>query len=153
MMTSSSGNNFPRYWTFAWGIHRSPVNSPHKGQWRRALMLSLICACANRWVNHRDPSDLRRHQAHFDVTVSLTNMLIFMQHAWLVVIYSYQTPCDYIPRQYDISHPYYLLMAQINLIRQKYKCHDFSKPHAVHIYICFIVTQWNLDRLMSHTYT
>ena len=26
------------------GIHRSPVNSPHKGQWRRALMFSLICA-------------------------------------------------------------------------------------------------------------
>ena len=26
------------------GIHRSPVNSPHKDQWRRALMFSLICA-------------------------------------------------------------------------------------------------------------
>ena len=22
---------FPRYWPFVWGIHRSPVNSPHKG--------------------------------------------------------------------------------------------------------------------------
>ena len=26
--------NLPRYWPFVWGIHRSPVNSPHKGQWR-----------------------------------------------------------------------------------------------------------------------
>ena len=26
--------HFPRYWPFARGIHRSPVNSPHKGQWR-----------------------------------------------------------------------------------------------------------------------
>ena len=26
------------------GIHRSPVNSPHKGQWRGALIFSLICA-------------------------------------------------------------------------------------------------------------
>ena len=25
--------HFPRYWPFVWGIHRSPVNSPHKGQW------------------------------------------------------------------------------------------------------------------------
>ena len=25
---------FPRYWPFVRGIHRSPVNSPHKGQWR-----------------------------------------------------------------------------------------------------------------------
>ena len=29
---------------FVRGIHRSPVNFPHKGQWRRALMFSLICA-------------------------------------------------------------------------------------------------------------
>ena len=30
--------HFPRYWPFVRGIHRSPVNSPHKGQWREALM-------------------------------------------------------------------------------------------------------------------
>ena len=34
----------PRYWPFVRGIHRSPVNSPHKGQWRGVLMFSLICA-------------------------------------------------------------------------------------------------------------
>ena len=33
-----------RYWPFVRGIHRSPVNSPHKSQWRGALMFSLICA-------------------------------------------------------------------------------------------------------------
>ena len=36
--------HFPRYWPFVRGIHRSPVNSPHKGQWRGALMFSLIGA-------------------------------------------------------------------------------------------------------------
>ena len=30
--------HLPRYWPFVRGIHRSPVNSPHKGQWRGALM-------------------------------------------------------------------------------------------------------------------
>ena len=35
--------HFPRYWSFVRGIHRSSVNSPHKGQWRRALGVSLIC--------------------------------------------------------------------------------------------------------------
>ena len=40
----------PRYWPFVRGIHRSPVNSPHKGQWRGAFMLSLNCAWINRWV-------------------------------------------------------------------------------------------------------
>ena len=61
--------HFPRYWPFVRGIHRWPVNSPHKGQWRGALMFSLICAWANGWVNHRDAGDLRRHRAHYDVTV------------------------------------------------------------------------------------
>ena len=35
--------HFPRYWPFVRGIHRSPVNSSHKGQWCGALMFSLIC--------------------------------------------------------------------------------------------------------------
>ena len=39
---------FPRYWFFVRGIHRSPVNSPHKGQWRGALVFSLICALNKR---------------------------------------------------------------------------------------------------------
>ena len=30
--------HFSRYWPFVRGIHRLPVNSPHKGQWRGALM-------------------------------------------------------------------------------------------------------------------
>ena len=34
--------HFPRYWPFVRGIHWSPVNSPHKGQWRGALMFSFL---------------------------------------------------------------------------------------------------------------
>ena len=44
MMTSSNGNIFRVTGHFMQGIHRSPVNSPHKGQWRGALMFSLIYA-------------------------------------------------------------------------------------------------------------
>ena len=36
--------HFPCYWPFVRAIHRSPVDSPHKGQWHGALMFSLICA-------------------------------------------------------------------------------------------------------------
>ena len=60
--------HFPHYWPFVRGIHRSPVNSPHKGQWRGALMFSLICIWINGWVNNRQAGDLRRHHAHYDVT-------------------------------------------------------------------------------------
>ena len=51
------------------GIHRSPVNSSHKGQWRGALMFSLICTRINSWVNNGEGGDLRRYRAHYDVTV------------------------------------------------------------------------------------
>ena len=65
---------FPRYWPFVWGIHRLPVNTPHKGQWRRALMFSLICAWSNDWVNNGEAGDLIHHRAHYDVTVMINEM-------------------------------------------------------------------------------
>ena len=40
--------HFPCYWPFVRGIHRAPVNSLHKGQWRRALAFSLICVLKKR---------------------------------------------------------------------------------------------------------
>ena len=61
--------HFPRNWPFVRGIHRSPVNSPHKGQWRGALMFSLICVWINDWVNNCEAGDLRRYRAHYDVIV------------------------------------------------------------------------------------
>ena len=64
--------HFPRYWPFVRGIHRSPVNSPHKGQWRGALMLSLMYAKLNVWVNTREAGDLRRYRIHYDVIVMHT---------------------------------------------------------------------------------
>ena len=62
-------NHFLRYWPFVRGIHRSPVNSPHKGQWRGALMFSLICLWINGWVNNGEAGDLRRYRGHYDVIV------------------------------------------------------------------------------------
>ena len=47
----------------------SPVNSLHKGQWRGAVMFSLICARINGRVNNREAGDLRRHGTHYDVIV------------------------------------------------------------------------------------
>ena len=69
---------FPRYWPFVRWIHRSPVNSPHKGQWRGALMFSSICAWMNSRVNNREAGDLRCHRAHYDVIVMrLDNSVVY----------------------------------------------------------------------------
>ena len=65
--------HFRGHWPFVRGIHRSPVNSPHKGQWHRALMFSLICAWINGWVKNHEAGDLRCHCTHHDVTVMWCN--------------------------------------------------------------------------------
>ena len=64
---------FPRYWSFVRGIHQSPVNPQHKGEWRGALMFSLICVWINGWVINREAGDLRRHRAHYDVIIMLVH--------------------------------------------------------------------------------
>ena len=61
--------HFPRYWPLVRGFHRAPVNTLHKGQWRGALMFSLICARINGSVNYREAGNSRCHRAHYDVTV------------------------------------------------------------------------------------
>ena len=55
--------------TLCEGIHWSPVDSPHKGQWLGALMFSLICTWTNSWAINPDAGDLRRQHNHYDVTV------------------------------------------------------------------------------------
>ena len=88
--------NFPRYWPFVRGIHRSSVNSPLKGQWHGALMFSLICALINPWVNNHETGTLRRHRAHCDATVmhasialdnDLTPIRIVRSNAGLLLIW------------------------------------------------------------------
>ena len=62
---------FPRQWPLVRGIHRWPVNFPRNGQWRGALMFSLICAWINGWVNNREAGDLRPHSAHHYVNLMI----------------------------------------------------------------------------------
>ena len=66
MMTSSK--HFPCYWPFVRRIHRSPMNSPHKGQWPGRsfdVFFNFICAWINGRISNRNIGDLRRHRAHY----------------------------------------------------------------------------------------
>ena len=77
--------HFPRYWPFVWGIHWWPVNSPHKGQWRRAL---IFWTRTNDWISNCDAGDLRRHRAHYDVTVMFAFFFSFIANVPLLVRHS-----------------------------------------------------------------
>ena len=83
--------HFPRYWPFVRGIHRSPVNSPHKGQWRGALMFSLICARINSWVNNGEAGDLRRQRGHYDVIV-MSSFISGLLKVWRFVWCQFNQP-------------------------------------------------------------
>ena len=67
MMTSSNGNIFRV--TGHLCREFTGDREPHKGQWRRALIFSLICVWIYGWVNNGEAGDLRRYQAHYDVIV------------------------------------------------------------------------------------
>ena len=60
--------------TFFTSLTLCAGNSPHKGQWRGALIFSFICASINGWVNTREAGDLRRHRAHYEVIVMLWSL-------------------------------------------------------------------------------
>ena len=82
---------------FVRGIHRSPQNSPHKGQW--ASMFSLIRAWTNGWVNNRDAGDLRRHRTHYDVIVlpnaAWSYIIFFLDMLTWLIWYPYQHHCSF----------------------------------------------------------
>ena len=67
MMTTWNGNIFRVIGPLCGELTGPGI--PHKDQWRRALMFSLICAWIHGWVNNRGAGDLRRHRAHYDVIV------------------------------------------------------------------------------------
>ena len=80
--------HFPRYWHFVRGSHRSSVKSPHKGQWRGALMFIWSAPWINGWVKNREAGDLRRHRAHYDVNC-FTLRRRFRAH----IMSRYKFPC------------------------------------------------------------
>ena len=82
--------HFLRYWPFVRGIHRSPVNSAHKGQWRRALMFSLICPRINGWVNNVVAGDLRCRRAYSDITVIsiVLSLLQILTSVWVALAFT-----------------------------------------------------------------
>ena len=69
MMTSSNGNIFCYTGPLCGEFTGHRWIPQYTGQWRGALMFSLICAWISGWANNREAGDLRRHCAHYDVIV------------------------------------------------------------------------------------
>ena len=81
--------HFRRYWTFVWGIHRSPVNSSHTGQWRGALMFSLIFLCLNKRLSK--PScgwwvETASNSLQCQVVVYFHNFILSIFQGWALTL-------------------------------------------------------------------
>ena len=59
-----------------------PVTSefPSQGPVTRSFDIFLICVWTNGWANNRDAPYLRRHRAHYDVTVMILGFLHQAEH-------------------------------------------------------------------------
>ena len=97
MMTSSNGNIFCVL-AFVRGIHRSAVNSPHKGQWRGALMFSLTCPLNEQLSKQYWWFETPSHP-HHNVTIMFTGIMNFsilcrsdVTNAWLMYWASIKPP-------------------------------------------------------------
>ena len=96
---------FLRYWPFVLGIHRSPVNSQHKGQWRGALMFILnkrLCKQSRRWWFATPSRSLRRHSNGMHECGQYT-----VYSAYLAVIFLQRTS-----KWHPVARPTYLLLVQ-----------------------------------------
>ena len=111
-----------------------PVNSPHNGQWRGALMFSLICVWINDWVNNREAGDLRRHRGHYDVIVMITtterNTTGSVQMSW-------NKPC----LSSESAHPSYAVVDASFVFGYRIEMYIYNAGFAschihIHIYPC-----------------
>ena len=124
MMTSSNGSIFPVTGPlpFMRGIHRSPVNPPHKGQRHGALMFSLIWAWINARVNNREAGDLGRYCAHYDVIVmshSPMRPAMYYSRHWYYIEIVIQRTCGKITWQITyINNAPHALLVLLNMIKR-----------------------------------
>ena len=106
-----------------------PMNSPHKGQWRGALMFSLIYAWINDWVNNREAGDLRRQRGHCDVIV----MFFFWQrHESLMDCCTYWGVTWFYILKVFLWHVCIYPLSEMPLSSNLIKCVSFCKPSLIH---------------------
>ena len=124
-MTLSNGNIF-RVTGLLCGNSRWPVNSPHKSQWRGALVFSMISAWTNSWASNGYAGDLRRHRAHYNV------IAIWMKiNQWISLKLFLWAPINNGPTFVEVSQP--LLESMMTQFIDAYMCH---KEHEFHFTIC-----------------
>ena len=106
-------------------------------------MFSLICAWTNGWVNNRDTGDLRRHHAHYGVTVMLGSCFPRggIQATWTPLMSRNYGKFSYILIPLDIESANQLFIKDTNWCRWCYL--ETMKRHINHWYFIALVSLSN----------
>ena len=141
--------HFPRYWPFVWGIHRWPVNSPHEGQWHRALIFSSICTWTKGWVANRIP-------VIWDATALIMTSLWWSWKTWVKSRDTY--PQQNTTKQINICtgifynlcwiQHWFLQFSHNNFILISFSTKRCGKAKLIYmfvIWITFILSRWFLS--------
>ena len=136
--------HFPRYWALCAGNLPVTGESPHKGQWRGALMFSFIFAWTNSWVNNGDAGDLRRNRCHYDVIVMGPSSQNEQGKAIAVAF----VPCPTVARGVG-----YALMVRWDLYcANSTSIHCFRKRIAYNLHLMTSYSLWNISIRHSYRY-
>ena len=124
-MTSSKGN-------ISALLALCAANSPITGEFlsqkpaTRSFDVLFICAWINGWVNIREAGDLRRHCAHYDVTLMHENVIV-----WVILFTHILHSCVNFNWQscnsHDAMYPLMLWVKSVGTIgKQPITAHDVS---------------------------
>ena len=92
MMTSTNGNIFRATGPLC-GEFTGHRWIPRQRPGTRSFNVSLICARINNHVNNREAGDLRRHGAHYDVTVMSISPMLKVHHGGTIYNNPLYLPC------------------------------------------------------------
>ena len=127
------------------GIHWSPMNSPHKGQWRGALMCTLICLRVNGWVNNREAGDLRCHRARYDVIVIICLRILTFEMLRISRDLGSLLQMPPLGQQCECIHVFLILQSPLRMLMARLLYHPQTQWHSKKINLR-LRAQANRDR-------
>ena len=120
------------------GIHRPPVNSPHKGPVTRSFDVSLMLVKANSQINRRAYGDLRPRCAHCDVIV-MTDQVVRsdeVSELWGLTISFFDNK-----KRVTVSRPFLW-----DMNKDEVRSRKASKPQDVYLELCDRSEIWQARR-------
>ena len=95
---------FLHYWPFVWGIHRSPVDSPHKGPEMQRFDVFFCLFAISCWTNSPVASDFRCLNSHVTLQEWFWYITFWSLSFWKKIFLFWQVIPEPIMTQFTDMH-------------------------------------------------